>query len=189
MAKSSKRPAPNGNGNGSGGETTDLSSLGGFFGGLGTLIEKLGELAEKGEEFKAANGGGEFGDGSKVKGVYGFTIRTGLGDREGSSNQSVKVEPFGNVRADSKTGRATVHEVIEPMIDVFEEPDHVLVVAEMPGIAEDNVTLDLKDDILTITAERGPRKYRKEVLLPASFALENLSRTCRNGMLEVRLAR
>jgi HSP20 family protein len=84
-----------------------------------------------------------------------------LGDREGSSNQSVKVEPFGNVRADSKTGRASVHEVVKPMVDVFEEPDHVLVVAEMPGIGEDDVTLDLKDDILTITAERGPKKYHK----------------------------
>jgi HSP20 family protein len=75
------------------------------------------------------------------------------------------------------------------MIDIFEEPDHVLVVAEMPGIGEDDVTLDLKDDILTIAAERGPKKYRKEVLLPASFDSEKLSRTCRNGMLEVRLAR
>jgi hypothetical protein len=83
MAKSDKKPGPSGRGNG--GETPDLSSLGGFFGGLGTLIEKLGELAEKSEEFKAAHEAGEFGDGSKVKGVYGFTIRTGLGDRQGSS--------------------------------------------------------------------------------------------------------
>ena len=102
MANSDKKPGPNGNGS----EQPDLSGLGGFFGGLGTLIDKLGELAEKGEEFKTAHGTSEFGDGSKVKGVYGFTIRTGLGDREGSSGQSVKVEPFGNVRTDEQDGPA-----------------------------------------------------------------------------------
>ena len=49
--------------------------------------------------------------------------------------------------------------------------------------------MELNDDILTITAARGPKKYRKEVLLPASFAEESMSRTCRNGILEVKLAR
>ena len=49
--------------------------------------------------------------------------------------------------------------------------------------------VELKDDILTIAAERGPKKYRKEVLLPSSFATEAMTHTCRNGILEVKLAR
>ena len=36
-------------------------------------------------------------------GVYGFTIKTGIG---GGARNRVKVEPFGNVRTDEKTGRA-----------------------------------------------------------------------------------
>jgi HSP20 family protein len=49
--------------------------------------------------------------------------------------------------------------------------------------------LELHDDILTIAASRDAKKYRKEVLLPASFAEESMSRTCRNGILEVKLTR
>ena len=81
---------------------------GGFLSGLTNLIEKLGELAEKGKELQGLK---EFGK-DEMKGVYGFTIRTNL--RGSESGSGVKVEPFGNVRTDEKTGRATVHEVIEP---------------------------------------------------------------------------
>jgi HSP20 family protein len=163
-----------------------MPEFGGFLGGLGTLIDKLGELAEKGKELHELK---EFGgEGGAPKGVYGFTIRTNIGeggDREGG----VKVEPFGNVRKDNQTGRATVHEVTEPPVDVFDEAGHVLVVVEMPGIGEEDIRLELLDDILTIAAERGPKKYRKEVLLPGSFELSAMSHSCRNGVLEIKLSR
>ena len=157
--------------------------LGGFLGGLTNLIEKLGELAETGQELEEVK---EFGREGGIHGVYGFTIRSGLG---GDRSPGVKVEPFGNVRKDERTGKATVREVMEPPVDVFEESDHVLVVAEMPGVGPDDVHVEIRDDILTIAAERGPKKYRKEVLLPSSFPAEAMTTTCRNGMLEVKLAR
>jgi HSP20 family protein len=78
---------------------------------------------------------------------------------------------------------------MEPPVDVFEEADHVLVVAEMPGVGLEDVGIELADDILTISASRGPKKYRKEVLLPASFPADAMTRTCRNGILEIKLSR
>ena len=152
---------------------------GGFLAGLGKLLEKVGELAEKGGELRKE--GQIPGSDGKLKGIYGFTIRTGLGDK------GIAVEPFGNVRTDADTGKAEVHEVREPMVDVFEEPDHVLVVAEMPGVSEADVQLELKDDILSLRAEKGDKKYRKEVLLPRAFSAANMSHKCRNGVLEVKL--
>ncbi len=155
--------------------------LGGFLGGLATLLEKLGELAEKREELHKS---GEFRDSQgKVRGVYGVSIRTGLGD------QGVKVEPFGNVRKDEQTGKTVVAEVREPLVDIFEEPGYVLVVAEMPGISEGAFHLEVKDDVLTISATQGDMKYRKEVLLPAAFTPAQMSPTCRNGILEVKFSR
>lgn len=151
--------------------------------GLTNLIESLGELAEKGKELQGVR---EFG-GDELKGVYGFTIRTNLG--QGDQGQGVKVEPFGNVRPDEKTGRVKVHEVIEPPTDIFDEPDHVLVVAELPGVGPDDLSVDLQEDILNIKAQRGDRKYQKEVLLPAAFTPGQMTQTCRNGMLEVRFQR
>ena len=42
---------------------------------------------------------------------------------------------------------------------------------------------------LVITAEKGRRKYRKEVALPPACSTEILSRTCQDGVLEVRVAK
>ena len=160
-----------------------IFGLGGLLGGLGSVLEKLGELAEKGKELRES-GEVQSRDG-KVRGVYGFNIRMGLGDEK----DALTVEPFGNVRKDERTGKAVVQEVREPMVDLFEEEGHVLVVAEMPGIAEEDAHVELRDDILTITAEKGDKKYRKEVLLPAAFTPDKMSHSCRNGVLEVRFQR
>jgi HSP20 family protein len=74
-------------------------------------------------------------------------------------------------------------------VDVFEEEDHVLVVAEMPGISVQDVQITVEDDLLTISAERGDKKYRKEVLLPASCAREKTQVTCNNGVVEIKCMR
>ncbi len=157
--------------------------LGGFLGGLGTLLEKLGELAEKGEEMRRTGELRGLDPEGKLKGIYGVSIKVGLGE------EGMKVEPFGNVRKDEQTGKTVVDEVREPLVDVFEEPDHVLVLVEMPGIGDEDLQLELQDDILTVMATKGPKKYRKEILLPAAFAQDKMSHNCRNGVLEVRFAR
>jgi HSP20 family protein len=79
-----------------------------------------------------------------------------------------------------------VQEIREPVVDIFEEEGHVLVVAEMPGICVEDVQIAVQDDLLTITAERGDKKYRKEVLLPASLAREKMQISCNNGVVEIK---
>ena len=163
-----------------GSDLKGLAGVGGILGGLGTLVEKLGELAEKGQELRKT--GKIHGPEGKVKGVYGFSIKTGIG-----GDRDVKIEPFGNVTEDEDTGSPVVREVREPMVDLFDEDDHVLVVAEMPGVGEEDVHVELEDDILTIAAEKGDMKYRKEVLLPKAYSPDNMSCKCRNGLMEVTL--
>ena len=161
-------------------ETSFGAGLGGIMKGLGDLVEKLGELAEKGEELSKT---GEIQGKKGVKGVYGFTVKVGLGD------QGIKVEPFGNVRTDKTTGQAEVQEIREPMVDIFEEKGFVLVVAEMPGIGPKDVRIDLRDDVLAIAAVKGDKKYRKEILLPGNFSPEKMTVSCNNGVVEVKLLR
>ncbi|MCX5656516.1 MAG: Hsp20/alpha crystallin family protein, partial [Planctomycetota bacterium] len=63
-----------------------VMGLSGFFGGLGTLLEKLGELAETGDELRKT---GEIrGKDDKLCGVFGFNIKVGLGD------EGLKIEPL-----------------------------------------------------------------------------------------------
>ena len=160
------------------------SGGGGFFAGLGTLIDQLGKLAEQAEQAGGVvTKTGEFNVGSdkRLKGVYGFSVKSGLGEK------GVKVEPFGNIRRDEAAGRVEVHEIREPMVDVFDEPDRLLIVAEVPGIMQADVQLELHEDILILAAEKGDNKYRKEVLLPASFSSDKMSFSCRNGILEIQL--
>lgn len=163
-----------------------LGKGGGLLGGLGTLFENLVKLAEESEQSGGVvNKSGEFSHGSdkRSKGVYGFSIKTGLGDK------GPKVEPFGNIRRDESGSFIEVQEIREPIVDLFDESDHVLIVAEVPGITDENIKLELADDILTLSAENEGNRYRKEILLPASFAIDQMTSTCRNGMLEVRLTK
>ncbi|MFZ2447001.1 MAG: Hsp20/alpha crystallin family protein [Syntrophobacteraceae bacterium] len=154
----------------------------GIFRGLGELVEKLADLAEKGEHL-SRSGEVQFGDKEKdkdLKGVFGFSVKMGLGGKD------VKVEPFGNVSKDKATGRSVVHEVREPLVDVFEEEDHVLIVAEMPGIEAEDVQVELRDDILAFSAQKGKKKYRKEVLLPRSCQKDKVEVSCKHGIVEIK---
>ena len=156
--------------------------FGGILGGFADLVDKLGELAEKGERL-SRTGEIDFKQGGKdLKGVYGFSVKVGLGGDE------VKIEPFGNIRRDKESGEAVVQEIREPIADVFEEKDHTLVVVEMPGISEDDVQIDVKDDLLTLYAEHGEKKYRKEILMPKSYPKEKMHMSCNNGILEIMCA-
>ncbi|MCG2684106.1 MAG: Hsp20/alpha crystallin family protein [Planctomycetales bacterium] len=158
-------------------------NLGGLLGGLGGLIEKLGELAEAGEELSRS---GDFKDASgKVRGVYGINVKTGLGDR---GQTELKVEPFGNVRRnmpDSPPGE----DIREPLVDIHEEDDHVLVLVELPGVAKENVDLKTNDGRLELSAKRGKTTYRKEVELPENCSAERMNWECSNGILQVKFDR
>jgi len=158
-------------------------NLGGILGGFGGLIEKLGELAEAGEKLSQS---GEFKDASgKLRGVYGINVKTALGDR---GEQELKVEPFGNVRPQS-AGAPRGEDIREPLVDVHEEEDHVLVLAEIPGVSKESVKVNIANDRLNIFAQRGETKYQKEIVLPESFSEEKMTWECSNGILKVQLKR
>jgi HSP20 family protein len=162
---------------------TEKESSGGLEGllrGLTDFVDSLGELAEQGEQL-SRTGEFQWQSGTKdAKGVFGFTVKTGLG------GEGVKVEPFGNIKKDKATGRSVVQEVREPLIDMLEERDHLLLVAEMPGIQADQVKIEIKEDILTLTAANGDKKYHKELLLPKSYDPDKVTISAKNGIVEIR---
>ncbi len=153
--------------------------LGGLFRGLGDAVEMLGKLVEAGT--KHAEHQGEFtvkGLGEKARGVYGFSIRTGIGG-EGAA----RVEPFGNVHATNEG--IVVDEVREPVVNVFDEGGEVVVTAELPGAREEDITAEAHGNVLTI-ASQGERHYAKDVLLPSAIDGQSLQKKYNNGVLEIR---
>ncbi|MCF8026079.1 MAG: Hsp20/alpha crystallin family protein [Desulfobacteraceae bacterium] len=154
--------------------------LEGIINGFAELVDKLGALAEKGEQL-SRTGELKFNQkGEGIKGVYGFSIKTGIG------GDPVTVEPFGNIRRDEDTGEAVVQEIREPVADIFEEKDCTIIVVEMPGISEEDVQIDVRDDLLTLYAEKGEKKFRKEILMPKSYLREKMQISCNNGILEIK---
>jgi HSP20 family protein len=152
--------------------------IGGMLKGLGDLVEKLGDLANTGEQLSRT--GEIHGANKELKGIYGFTVKVGLGD------DRPHIQPFGNIRQDPESGHTVVQEVREPVVDVFEEDDHVLVVAEMPGVGVKDVQITVQDDLLTIAAEHGDKKYRKELMLPSSFDRAKIEVSSNNGVVEIK---
>ena len=155
----------------------DFLGLGGLFKG----IEKLVDLAGKLEQTGAVSREGELNfDQMKkgMKGVYGFTIKSAVGG-------SPKVETFGNI---VKTAQGPkVNEEREPITDVFDESDEVVVIAEMPGIDESDILIELNDDILEISTKSLKKSYRKELLLPVKAENNSFQKKYINGILEIRI--
>lgn len=155
-------------------------SLGGLFNGIERLVDLAAELKEAGGEIKK-EGELDLGHLRKgMKGVFGFSVRTAVGGKP-------IVEPFGNIKKTPKG--PIVEEEREPITDVFDEKEEIIVIAEMPGINEEDIKLDLKGDILDISAQSQDRKYHKEVLLLAKVKPETLTSSYKNGILEVKVSK
>jgi len=98
-------------------------------------------------------------------------------------------------------GRTTQNWV--PSLDVWETPADVVYAFDLPGIPEDAITIEVKDDTLTVSAERTKTEetdesgfYRFErrygtfaraVGLPQGVDQEQIAARYENGVLEVRV--
>ena len=152
--------------------------LGGIFKGIEKLVDLASELKEKGGE---VNKSGEIDLGrlkEGMKGIFGFSIKSAVGGKP-------IVESFGNIKKTPKGPK--IEEEREPITDVFDEKGEVVVMAEMPGIREEGISVDLKGDILAIKGANRHRNYYKEILLPSKVKPDTLTSNYKNGVLEVRI--
>ncbi len=154
-------------------------SFGGLFKGLGNLIEQAGKLAEEGGEFRKERAFTAKGPGGKdLNGIFGVSIRTLDGGKS-------VFETFGNIKKTPKG--PVVEEVREPIVDVFDEEGYVRLIAEVPGVSEEGLTIELKGDVLSLNGASKERQYAREILLPCPVKKETLERSFHNGILEIKI--
>jgi HSP20 family molecular chaperone IbpA len=91
--------------------------------------------------------------------------------------------PAGQVGPAPENGGA-----LESLIEVHEDEGEILVLAELPGVSEDQVRFDLEGGALRIAASDGARKFVGRAELPPVDP-DSLRARCRNGVLEVRFRR
>ncbi|MFB6266948.1 MAG: Hsp20/alpha crystallin family protein [Halodesulfurarchaeum sp.] len=70
-------------------------------------------------------------------------------------------------------------------VDVYENEDEIRVVADLPGVEKDDISLQCDGEYVTIEAASTNRKYDERVPLPTRVDPESGSATYNNGVLEV----
>lgn len=120
-------------------------------------------------------------------------LETGWSDKKPAINYGLSIRPLGAKPAKVATRvppKKKVKEVkiesaeIEPVFDVFEEDDHISVIAEIPGANEEDIQIELEGNKLNISAGM----YRKIIVLPSE--VETIKeRSFKNGVLQLKIKR
>lgn len=90
-----------------------------------------------------------------------------------------------------------------PPVDIHEDKDNIVVKAEVPGMKKEDVSIEIKDNVLTL---KGERKYEKETKkedyhrmeraygsfvrsfsLPSTIKIDKVAANYKDGVLEITL--
>ncbi len=114
--------------------------------------------------------------------MYGFNVNF---DAEGKPT----FDSFGNIKPEVH-GHPKVQDVREPLIEITEEDDMIIVIAEMPGVLKEDIELKSKTKSLTISTKNQNvtgHSYYKEIDLPSSINTDYAKARYQNGILEIKL--
>jgi HSP20 family protein len=143
--------------------------------GLGDFIERLSSLSSESEW---GHSGSATDARTGAKAVYGVSVRVGRGGR-------THFERFGSVSTNASA--APGEDVREPILDLFDEGDHLRLVAELPGVGADDIRIEVHDNVLSLSAGGDARHYTKQVDLPAAVRPSEATSSYRNGIFELKL--
>jgi len=166
-----------------GGIQGEKSSGKGLFG----LVNDLAKLAEKSETYQKRINLGK-------KGVIDFRVSTRpiRGSYATKPTGHLKISRREKEASPTRTSMLPTAGAIrerEPIVDIFEEKDHIRVMVELPGVKENEINLDIGDNTLTISADTSARKYYKKVELQNPINRDAVESRYRNGILEVKLGK
>ena len=89
----------------------------------------------------------------------------------------------------------------DPAVDLYEKDDHFIIKAELPGIKKDDIKVDLKDRVLTLSGERtydnevkeenyyrrerSYGKFQRAFTLPVDVDSEKIKAEFKDGVLQI----
>ncbi len=85
--------------------------------------------------------------------------------------------------APAKGERVRPGRVFLPAVDIFETPEALVMVADMPGVAADKVTVDLRDNHLVISGEVGAPLSQGETMVDQEYLTGDFIREFQLGSL------
>jgi len=122
---------------------------------------------------------------AKTPFVYGFSVRF-------DENGKPVFDKFGNIKSPQTTQEEEKDEtnvsIREPIADIIEETNEIVVVVEWPGVQKKDIQLNATNYSLEINASSDTyRKYSKRIDLPAKINPGIAKARYTNGILEIRL--
>lgn len=75
----------------------------------------------------------------------------------------------------------------EPLIDIFDEEDHVNIVVELLGVEEEAIQIGVEEHLLTISVDNPDGQLLKTISLPPEVDTRRLYKAYNNGVLKIKL--
>lgn len=72
-----------------------------------------------------------------------------------------------------------------PACEVAEEAGHYMLSLEMPGIAKDNIKIEVADNTVTVSGERRYGKFQRSFTLPAGIDADKIEANYQDGVLSL----
>lgn len=89
---------------------------------------------------------------------------------------------------------------VAPLVDIYENDDEILLHADMPGVAKEDITVSIDNGKLTLTGTRkidptgaaqweefGSVEYRRNFSVPQTIDVEKINAVLKDGVLRLHL--
>lgn len=92
--------------------------------------------------------------------------------------------------------------IFTPAVDIYENDNEIILLADMPGVVTDDIAIDLKDGVLTLTGDVRPwedgeesdvliefeiGKYYRQFTLSEAIHQDNIEASFTDGVLKLTL--
>jgi len=92
--------------------------------------------------------------------------------------------------AQAQPRKAEPKRMLAPSVDVYDSPDGLLVLADVPGVAQPGLSLTFENGSLSLSAERADGAvFKRTFTVPEDIDPEAISAEITHGVLTIRLGR
>ena len=85
------------------------------------------------------------------------------------TTQTQEIQPRDKQEVKAASEQTTPGRVFSPLVDIFEDDEALTIVADMPGVPSENVSIDLQEDVLTLTGTPSLAIPEKEEFVLQEF--------------------
>ena len=97
-------------------------------------------------------------------------------------------------RRDQTPEKLAQRAAVAPAVDIFESKDELLILADLPGVAREDLSvhfekgrLSIEGRLRTFVADEEPFDYRRSFVVPQGIDAEKIAANLQNGVLRLSL--